>query len=65
MFDSLFPLLFVYGFSGSGVSPFGRYPATFGGPNSAFPGLGTSVFPPPRDLPPLPALGPVHDPWSR
>ncbi|PNF16642.1 hypothetical protein B7P43_G06435, partial [Cryptotermes secundus] len=50
---------------GSGVSPFGRYPATFGGPNSAFPGLGTSVFPPPRDLPPLPALGPVHDPWSR
>lgn len=51
----------------SGVSPFGRYPAAaaFTGPNSAFPALGASVFPPPRDLPPLGALGPVHDPWSR
>ncbi|GLH00958.1 Uncharacterized protein GBIM_07203, partial [Gryllus bimaculatus] len=52
---------------GTGVSPFGRYPSTFTGANSAFPSLGAtaSVFPPPRDMPPLGPLGPVHDPWSR
>lgn len=43
------------------MSPFGRYPSTFGGPNPNFPGL--STFPPSREMPPLGGLGSVHDPW--
>lgn len=47
--------------SGTGMSPFGRYPSTFGAPNPNFPGL--SSFPPSREMPPLGGLGSVHDPW--
>lgn len=46
---------------GTGMSPFGRYPSTFGAPNPNFPGL--SSFPPSREMPPLSGLGSVHDPW--
>lgn len=46
---------------GTGMSPFGRYPTTFGAPNPNFPGL--SGFPPSREMPPLGGLGSVHDPW--
>lgn len=45
---------------GAGISPFGRYPSTFGGPNPNFPNLSTF---PPREMPPLGGLGSVHDPW--
>lgn len=41
------------------MSPFGRYPSTFGAPNPSFPGLSTF---PPREIPPL-GLSTVHDPW--
>lgn len=42
------------------MSPFGRYPSTFGAPNPNFPGLSTF---PPREMPPLGGLSSVHDPW--
>lgn len=45
---------------GAGISPFGRYPSTFGAPNPNFPNLSTF---PPREMPPLSGLGSVHDPW--
>jgi hypothetical protein len=45
---------------GTGISPFGRYPSTFGAPNPNFPSLSTF---PPREMPPLTGLGAVHDPW--
>ncbi|XP_067211116.1 autism susceptibility gene 2 protein isoform X4 [Linepithema humile] len=46
---------------GTGMSPFGRYPSTFGAPNHNFPGL--STFPPREMGGPLGGLGSVHDPW--
>ncbi|XP_063990304.1 autism susceptibility gene 2 protein-like isoform X3 [Diachasmimorpha longicaudata] len=47
---------------GSGMSPFGRYPASYGGGNPNFPTL--SAFPPTRDISQLSGLtSAVHDPW--
>lgn len=43
------------------MSPFGRYPSTFGTTNPNFPGF--SGFPSSREMPPLGGLGSVHDPW--
>lgn len=43
------------------MSPFGRYPASFGAPNPNFP---MSGFPPSREMPQLSGLtSAVHDPW--
>lgn len=52
-------MIFSY-ITGAGLSPFGRYPSTFGAPNPNFPNLSTF---PPREMPPLGGLGSVHDPW--
>lgn len=43
------------------MTPFGRYPPTFATANPNFPGL--SGFPPGRDMPPMPGMSSVHDPW--
>jgi len=53
-------ILFYLVLLGTGISPFGRYPSTFGAPNPNFPSLSTF---PPREMPPLGGLGAVHDPW--
>lgn len=51
-----------YLFLGTGMSPFGRYPASFGAPNPNFPTL--SGYPPTREMSQLSGLtSAVHDPW--
>jgi len=51
-------IIFFY-VTGAGISPFGRYPSTFGAPNPNFPNLSTF---PPREIP-LGGLAVHPDPW--